>query len=92
MNTNTNPKVSNTEQAAHKKVDSAADGAHKAVDWAADTASNAKHSLDDAGQDLKETQERWLAIARDYVQENPVTAVGIAVASGFLISRLLPTR
>jgi ElaB/YqjD/DUF883 family membrane-anchored ribosome-binding protein len=104
MNTNANNTVSagtnagpsagtgSAERAAHNKVDAAADGAHKAVDWAADTAQNARDSLSDTGHDLKETQERWLALTREYVQENPVTAVGIAVASGFLLSRILRSK
>ena len=99
MNTNTNnnanpnlganPNTRSAERAAHKTVDSAASGAHEAVDWAADTASNAADSLSEKGHELKETQERWLAVAREYVKENPATSVGIAVAGGFLLSRIL---
>jgi ElaB/YqjD/DUF883 family membrane-anchored ribosome-binding protein len=85
MNVNTN----GNEQKAHRKVDEAAAGAHNAVDWAADKASNARDALSDAGHDMKETQEKWLAIAREYVQENPATSVGIALASGYLLSRIL---
>jgi ElaB/YqjD/DUF883 family membrane-anchored ribosome-binding protein len=29
---------------------------------------------------------------REYVRDNPVTSLGIAVAAGFLLSRLLSSR
>ena len=86
MQTKTNERV------AHQTVDAAAAGAHKAVDWAADTANSATDSLTDTGHEIKATQEKWLAVARDYVQENPATSLGIALASGYLLSRLLRTR
>ncbi len=87
-----NMKTNSNERVVHEKVDAAAARAHKAVDWAADTTNNATDSLSEAGHEIKETQERWLAITREYIQENPATAVGIAVASGYLLSRILRTR
>jgi len=87
--TNANRNPSSTERAAHNKVESAAEGAHSAVDWAADKAGKARGSLSDTGHDFKETQEKWLAETRKYMQANPMTTIGIAVASGFLLSRLL---
>ena len=85
-------KTNSNEKAVHEKVDAAAAGAHKAVDWAADKANNATDSLSDTGHEMKATQERWLAVAREYVQDNPATSVGIALASGYLLSRILRTR
>lgn len=85
-------KTNSNEREAHQAVDAAAAGAHKAVDWAADTANSATDSLVDTGHEMKATQEKWLAMARDYVQENPATSLGIALASGFLLSRLLRAR
>jgi ElaB/YqjD/DUF883 family membrane-anchored ribosome-binding protein len=84
-----NMKTNTNEQAVHQNVEAAAAGAHKAVDWAADTANSATDSLAETGHEMKATQERWLAIAREYVQENPATSLGIALASGYLLSRLL---
>lgn len=83
MQTNTN------EHKIHQGVDSMAAGAHQAVDRAASAAGKAADSLSDTGHDIKETQEKWLAVAREYVQENPATALGIALAGGYLLSRLL---
>lgn len=43
-------------------------------------------------QAMKNAQEQAMAQARSYVRDNPVTALGIAVAAGFLLSRLLHSR
>lgn len=86
MKTNTN------EHVAHQKVDAIAAGAHEAVDWAAHAANNATDSLNDTGHDMKVTQEKWLATAQDYVQANPATSLGIALAGGYFLSRLLHAR
>lgn len=86
MKTNTNDKV------VHQKVDAIASGAHDAVNRAADATNNAADSLTNKGHELKATQERWLAHARVYVQENPATSLGIALAGGWLLSRILRSR
>ena len=86
MKTNTDDHV------VHPNVDAIAAGAHEAVDWAAGTASNATDSLSDTGHEMKVMQEKWLANAREYVQENPATSLGIALASGYFISRILRAR
>jgi len=91
INTKSNPKMdenARNNHASHPRVDAAAAGAHDAVDWAAEAANNASDSLIDTGHEMKETQEKWLAMARDYVQENPATSLGIALASGYLLSRI----
>lgn len=85
-------KSNSNERVAHEKVDAIASGAHDAVDWAADATNNATDSLSETGHEIRATQEKWLADARKYVQENPATSVGIAVASGYLLSRILRTR
>lgn len=86
MRTNTNDKV------VRQKVDAVAAGAHEAVDWAVDAKNNAADSLSDTGRDLKASQEKWLAQAREYVQENPATSVGIAIAGGYLLSLVVRAR
>lgn len=77
------------EHVAHPKVDAIAAGAHEAVNWAADATNNATDNLSDTGHEMKAMQERWLTKTREYVQENPVTSIGIALAGGYLLSRIL---
>ncbi|RUO19425.1 DUF883 domain-containing protein [Aliidiomarina maris] len=70
----------------------AANAAHEGVDRAADYATHAAESLSERGHQLKQKEEEWVGKVNDYVQKNPVTALGIAVAGGFLISRILSNR
>lgn len=85
-------KTNSNERVAHEKVDAIASGAHDAVDWAAEATNSATDSLSDTGHELRARQEKWLATAREYVQENPATSVGIALAGGYLLSRILRAR
>lgn len=74
---------------AHDTVDRAARGVHDTVDRVADAASRAASSLGERSEQFNETKERMLAQTRAYVQMHPVATIGIAVAAGFLLSRLM---
>jgi ElaB/YqjD/DUF883 family membrane-anchored ribosome-binding protein len=73
-------------------VDRLAAGAHQVVDKIAGAAGTAAEMASSKGEQLKAQQERLLESCRGYVRENPITTLGIAVAAGFLISRLLSSR
>lgn len=85
-------KTNANDHAKHPTVDAAAASAHDAVDWAANAANTATDSVSGTGHEIKAMQEKWLIQARDYVQENPATAVGIALAGGYLLSSILRSR
>lgn len=74
---------------AKPAVERMASGAHSAVDSIAGAANEAVESLSAKGGQLKEMQSRVVDSFCGYVQEHPMAAIGIAVASGFLLSRLL---
>ena len=78
--------------AARPAVDRVASGAHQAVDSMAEAASKAADSLGIKTAQLKEAQERLMESCSAYVQENPLASLGIAVAAGFLLSRLVSSR
>jgi len=78
--------------AARPTVDKVAAGAHNLVDKLAGAASTAADKLDTKSTQLKDAQARLTESARDYVRENPLAALGIAVAAGFLLSRMLSSR
>lgn len=82
-------KVSN---AARPVVDHLTSGAHQAVDKLASAAGQAAETLSVRGGQLKNAQAQALEQTRIYVRENPVTAVGIALAVGFVLSKLLSSR
>lgn len=69
-----------------------ASGAHQAVDKATQFASGAADSLEAKAGQLQDAQTRLTEECRGYVRENPLAAVGIALAAGFFLSRLLGRR
>ncbi|MCA1766682.1 MAG: DUF883 domain-containing protein [Idiomarina sp.] len=84
--------MSNQKINPEEAVDKSANKAHETIDKVADSAKQASDTLGEKGHELKATQEKWLSTATDYVKENPVKSLGIAVASGYLLSRLFSDR
>lgn len=94
--------VSKAAQKAHTAIEKgkpaddvvrrAADAAHDGVDRAADYAAHAADALTEKGYKIKQKEEEWVGRINKYVQDNPVTSLGIAVAGGFLLSRILSNR
>ena len=82
-------KVSN---AARPAVDRLASGAHQAVDKIADAASTTAESLAVRSEQLKNAHARLTDECRVYVRANPLATVGVALAVGFVLSRLFRSR
>lgn len=79
-------------EVARPVVDRMASGAHQAVDKAANVATQAVDSIGIKGDQLKEAQDRLIEGVTGYVKANPVASLGIAIAAGFVISRLMSSR
>ena len=73
-------------------IDKAAHSAHEAVDKIASATSQAAEALGEKGEQLKNAEQKLMESCRGYVQDNPITSLGIAVAAGFLLSRVLSGR
>jgi ElaB/YqjD/DUF883 family membrane-anchored ribosome-binding protein len=73
-------------------IDKAANSAHEAVDKIASATSQAAEALGEKGEQLKNAEQKLMESCRGYVQDNPITSLGIAVAAGFLLSRVLSGR
>ena len=84
--------IDKVSDAARPIMDRVASGAHQAVDKIANAAGQAADTLGVKGEQLKEAQARAMELGRGYVRDNPVMALGIAIAAGFLLSRLLSSR
>ena len=84
--------IDKVSDAARPVVGRIASGAHQAVDKIAGAAGQAAETLGVKGEQLKNAQVRAMEQCRGYVRNNPVTALGIAVAAGFLLSRLWSSR
>ena len=73
-------------------TDKVSDSAHAAYDKIADAASQAAETLSEKGEQLKKTEQQLMKNCRGYISENPITSVSIAVAAGFVLSRLFSRR
>jgi len=84
--------IDKVSDAAGPMVDRIASGAHQAVDKIAGAAGQAAETLSVKGGQLKNAQAQAMEQARIYVRGHPLAALGIAVAAGYLLSRLLRLR
>ena len=84
--------IDKVSDAARPMVDRIATGAHQAVDKIASAAGQAAQTLGVKGEQLNNAQMRAMEQCRGYVRENPVMSLGVAVAAGFLLSRLMSSR
>ena len=73
-------------------IEKAIHSAHEAVDKLSNATSQAAEALGEKGQELKNAEKRLMENCRTYVRDNPISSLGIAVAAGFLLSRLLSGR
>ena len=89
--------------AAHGAIDSAAEAtrpaldhlvasAHETVDRVGVAATNAAGTLGVKGDQMNDGSARMMERAGVYVRENPVTSLGMAVAAGYILSRLFSSR
>src|SRR5215831_10456380 len=91
--TSTNPgttsRASTVSESAAATVDKIATSAHQAVDRIASAATSAASQLGVKGDDVMEAKDRMLEGVREYVRTKPLAALGIALAAGFVISRIM---
>jgi ElaB/YqjD/DUF883 family membrane-anchored ribosome-binding protein len=73
-------------------TDKVADFAHDTVDTIANASNHARQTFDERSDDLMNAEQLLVKNCQSYVRENPVTSLGLAVAGGFLLSRLLSGR
>ena len=81
-----------TTGATNETVERVKAGAHEAVERAADLTIRAADTISEKSERVKDAQERLQEQIREYVRENPVTSLGIALGSGFILSRLMGNR
>lgn len=72
-----------------ERLDRVTSGAHDAVNRAAGMAADMAERMDEKRQQLNQVKDEWLEITQNYVQQKPIKALLIALASGFVLSRLL---
>ena len=77
--------MAETKRSTESNVDRLSQSAHEAVDKAASVASTYAERFSSKGDELMQMQEDWMTTARDYVRDNPLQALGIALAAGYLL-------
>jgi len=77
---------------AHGGIDRLTSTAHDAVERATSAAATAVDSLGAKGRQLLESRDEWMDTTRVYVREHPIAALGVALAAGYLLSRILSSR
>lgn len=79
-------------EAVHPAIDRLASGAHRAVNSADEAANQATDAIAKAGTKAGVKGEELYAASAEYLREHPMVTIGLAVATGYLLSRLLATR
>lgn len=77
---------------AQQTVERMSQTAHEAVDRAASAASSYAERFGEKGEEWMQVPQDWLDTAREYVRENPLQAIGMAAAAGYLLSILMRSR
>jgi ElaB/YqjD/DUF883 family membrane-anchored ribosome-binding protein len=80
------------ESTMNTTTDRVADFAHETVDAVADASNHARAAYDEKSDEIMNAEQQLMKNCQTYVRENPVTSLGLAVAGGFLLSRLLSGR
>jgi ElaB/YqjD/DUF883 family membrane-anchored ribosome-binding protein len=83
------PAIERMARGAHSAVDRVAGTASSAVERVRSGVQGAVGTVSDKVHDLSASREVWADNARDRVREHPLAAVGVALAAGYLLARLL---
>ena len=73
-------------------IDKLSESAHSAIDRASQTAAQVAERFGEQGEALLAMKDDYLEQAREYVKENPIMAVGIALAAGYLFGKITSWR
>lgn len=84
--------IDHAREAARPVMDKAARGAHAAVDSVGTMATSTAEAFDMKSDQLVAAKEELLRATRNYLQVHPVASLGMAVAAGFLLSRIVSSR
>jgi len=73
-------------------VNKAASSAHQAVDKIASATNQAAETLGEKGEQLRNAEQQFMENCRAYINDKPITSMGLAVVAGFFLSRMLGCR
>jgi ElaB/YqjD/DUF883 family membrane-anchored ribosome-binding protein len=91
MQSGRDPLVDRAASSAHQAVDRVAAKMGPAVERVRNAAQDSADTLQTKLSDLDTMRLEWTESCRSYVRERPMTALGVAVLAGFLLSRWMRT-
>ena len=74
--------------APQESIDRLSETAHSTVDRAAQAAAQAAEQFGARGEEWLAMKDEYVEQAREYVKENPIVALGIALAAGYLFGKI----
>ncbi len=87
-----NSAIHHVSEAIHPAIDSMTNTAHSTVDRLAGAAGNAAENMELKSAQLNAARVRLTEKVRGQIQARPLTTIGVAVASGIVLSWLLKSR
>ena len=84
--------VDRAAQSAHAAIDRVAAKAGPALDKVRATMADTQQTLRAKADRFGEIEDEWVNTTRDYVRENPLTAVAIGVAIGAILAKIASSR
>jgi ElaB/YqjD/DUF883 family membrane-anchored ribosome-binding protein len=75
-----------------QQIDRLAESAHGAIDRATQSAAQVAERFGEKSDELLAMKDEYVEAARDYVKENPLMALGIALAAGYLFGKISSWR
>ena len=83
------PAIERVVRSAHSAIDRVAGSASAAVGRVRSGVQGAMGTVSDRMQDLQSSREVWVDSARERVREHPLATLGVALAAGYLLARIL---
>jgi len=75
-----------------QQIDRLSESAHAAVERAAQTAEQLAERFGEKSDELLAMKDDYIESTRAYVRENPLAALGIALAAGYLFAKITSWR
>lgn len=83
---------STTSGTQKQQIERLGESAHSAIDRATQTAAQMAQQLGEKGEEYLELKDEYIESAREYVKANPLMAIGIALAAGYLVGKITSWR
>ena len=83
------PAIERVARSAHTAVDRVAGTASSAVERVRTGVQGAMGTVSERMQGLQSNREEWVDTARERVRERPLASIGMALAAGYLLARIL---